>query len=231
MNYLPLPDELLRKVIQYIHPIFEYQKYYESLKYYNKTLEDLEESMYNNTEQGYNSNIAERIINTTEIARLSCLQLEYLQEIENFVKINPLFERPTDSTNFTENQYKLQFERHINRGSWQRLEENIYIHRGMWHHPDKHNEINIFNDINVLHFTGTIRDLIFACIMNNVRGWKTSFNDFMLKKYFINTAISPVKEMHYIQFVNYYYNDNAIRKDKEKRVPKRSTLIKKLIGL
>jgi len=233
MNYLPLPDELLRKVIQYIHPIFEYQKFYKNLNYYKETSEDLDNSVYNegSATADLGNNISRCIEHTEEIASLSCLRLEYLREINDFVKTNPIFENPSAVPKISENKYKMQFEQHINKRKMVQLEGEIVIHRGMWHNPDERGEICVFDDINVLHSTGTIRDLIFACIMNNMRGWKTSFNDFMMKKYFINTAITPVKEIHYIRFINYYYSDNAIRENMAKRIPKRSTLIRKLMRL
>jgi hypothetical protein len=228
MNCIPLPDELLHKVLRYINPIFEYQKYYKNLK----DFEDTESELYGSTHDLQNihhHNIAELIETTEEVASLSCLQLEYLREIEDFVKKNPKFTRPTDVPNFAKNQYKLQFDRRINKKNAKRLDEEIVIHRGMWHNPDERDEICVFDDINTLHSRGTIKDLIFACIMNNVRGWKTSFRDFVLKKYFINIAISPVKEIHYIHFVNHYYSDNTLAI--ENRVPTRATLIRKLLRL
>ena len=36
MNNIPLPNELLRKIYQYIHPIFEYEKYICALKHHEE---------------------------------------------------------------------------------------------------------------------------------------------------------------------------------------------------
>lgn len=231
MNYLPLPDEILKKIFQYIHPIFEYKKYVDNVNYYNEISENLSERLYSHEHVMHVGTVQERIISSTDVATISCLQLEYLGEIEAFVKRNPRFQRPATYNNLSFIQYKKQFEVYISKKNLKRLENNLYIHRGEWFHPNEKDEINIYNDINVLHQSGTIRDLIFACIMNNVRGWKTNFQDFMLEKYFINTAISNVYEGHYINFVNYYYNDKNIKKYNNKFVPTRKSLIKKLLRL
>ena len=231
MNYLPLPDEILRKIYQYIHPIFEYKKYIDSVKDYKEISKNFSEMIYTHDERMLFGDIKVRIDSCTEMASLSNLQIKYLAEIDNFIKKNPLFLRPVVSNNLTPIQYKRQFDIHISINNLKRLEKNLCIRRGEWFHPNKRDEINVYNDINVLHKSGTIRDLIFACMMNNVRGWKTSFGEYMLKKYFINTSISKVYEIHYINFVNYYYSEENIQEHNSKYVPERSKLIKKLMKL
>lgn len=231
MNYLPIPDEILRKIYQYINPIFEYKNYVDKVKDYKEYLKNFSEMIRTHRETMFYRNIKVRIDSCKEIASISCLQIEYLAEIEDFIKKNPLFQRPAMSNNLTPIQYKRQFDLHITIHNLKRLEKNLCILRGEWFRPNERDEINIYNDINVLHKSGTIRDLIFACMVNNARGWKTSFDEYMLKKYFINTAISKVNEIHYINFVNYYYSEKNIQEHNNKNVPERSSLIKKLIKL
>ena len=232
MNYIPLPDELLRKVVQYIHPVFEYVEYYKNVNGYNKASEALDDSIGEYSDVMYEASIETKIANVTNIASLTCIQLDYLCDINNFVKENPKFYRPTKNSDLTQFQYKRQFDTGITDSNMIRLIKNTMLWRGEWHLPDQPSEINTFNDINVLHQVGTIRDLIFACMINKVRGFKTAFNGFMLKKYLINTTISKVYETDYINFVNYYYSPTAIRKGRSRAVgKKRTTLVKKLMEL
>jgi hypothetical protein len=232
MNHLPIPDELLRKVFQYIHPIFEYAEHYKNVSNYREASEALEDSISDYSDVMYEGEIESKITNVTEIASFTCLQLEYLCDIKNFVKENPKFHRPIKNRDLTQFQYKRQFDMHITERNMVRLGKNTVLWRGEWHHPDQPSEINTFNDIHVLHQTGTVRDLIFACMINKVRGFKTAFNDFMLKKYLINTAISKVYETDYINFINYYYSPTAIRKGRSRAVgQKRKALVKKLMKL
>ncbi len=41
MNYLPLPNEIIRIIYQFVHPIFEYQKYIRALKKHEEEQECL----------------------------------------------------------------------------------------------------------------------------------------------------------------------------------------------
>lgn len=232
MNYIRLPDELLRKVVQYIHPIFEYAEYYKNINSYNETSKALEDAISGYSDVMYEGTIETKITNVTDIASFTCLQLEYLCDINNFVKENPKFHRPTKNSDLTQFQYKRQFDTGITDSNMNRLIKNTMCWRGEWHLPDQPSEINTFNDINVLHQVGTIRDLIFACMINKVRGFKRAFDEFMLTKYLINTTISTVYETDYINFINYYYSPMAIRKGRSRAVgQKRKTLVKKIMKL
>ena len=137
MNYLPLPDEILRKIYQYINPIFEYKKYIDIVKDYKEISKNLSEMIYTHDERMLFGDIKVRIDSCTEMASLSNLQIKYLAEIDNFIKKNPLFLRPVVSNNLTPIQYKRQFDIHISINNLKRLEKNLCIRRGEWFHQTK----------------------------------------------------------------------------------------------
>ena len=75
MNYLPLPDEILRKIYQYINPIFEYKKYIDIVKDYKEISKNLSEMIYTHDERMLFGDIKVRIDSCTEMASLSNLQI------------------------------------------------------------------------------------------------------------------------------------------------------------
>ena len=210
MNAIPLPDELLRIIYRYINPIHEYVHYLDTLNEYEDTVYNITAYMNDMNEVTFaRENIRARISTSSGLAAYACLQLEYLTEIEGFVKNNPRFARPTIKDELNEYQYKCQFDTTLTKQSLWRLENNIKIRRGIWEDPDEQTEINIVNDINEIVRNGSVRDLIYACITNNVHGFKG-----VLKRKITDGLISDSK---IIRFINNNYppeinRDLALRK-------------------
>lgn len=55
MNCIPVPDEILKKIIQYIHPAFQYEKYVKDRNNYKSTTTRIERFMHDHDEIGYGS--------------------------------------------------------------------------------------------------------------------------------------------------------------------------------
>ena len=233
MNYLPLPNELLRKIIQYIHPIFEYEKYIKSLYSYTSSSEKLNYFILIQDQILFgNGSISDRLDNSVEISKWASFQLEYLKKINSFIMKNPLFKRPNDSIELNEHQYRVQFDITYRESNMIRLENNIKIRRGTWHEPNSSNEINIINDINIIHIEGTLYDLLFAGLVNMIKisGLTEEFYKFMLDNYYLNTSIQRVDEIYYMKFINEYCNF-AIKNNNPTYLPCKKTLIEHLMKI
>lgn len=233
INLTLLPDEIVKKVFQYILPIYEYEVYCKNIYEYNQS-----SANFTNAIQAYNEitnygTIDLKLNNTTEIALIACIQLEYIDEIKNFVNRNPLFKRPLLNQNLSCNHHRKQFDIHYTTYNISCLEKYVEFRRGVWFAPDEPEEINLINDINTLHKEGSLKDLLFACFVNNINLGQvnTLFDNFMLQYRFINTSIQKVYEADYIRFINMYYSDRAIKTRKITNIPSRKTLIERLMKL
>lgn len=223
MINLPLPDEIIRKIYQFILPIFEYTNYIQNIINSNNVNLELCDAMSDYTHSTYADSVCHQQTKITKLSALSCLQLEYITDINDFLCKNPKFVRPQASRDLTDSLYKRQFDVEISTTNLERLEKNVMIRRGLWDISDTSvSEIMIYHDINELMFNGSIPDLIFSCIINNIHGFKEP----------VRAKISwqrPETKFRYegdiLNFVNQYYMRTLTR------IPSRKTLIKKLMKL
>ncbi len=231
-----LPDDIIHKIYRYINPIFDYTNYVENMKNFHTITENVS-TMYNdfyNSDVVHHRDIHQNLLFVSVAAQMTNLQLKCLQKINEFIKQNPKLERPANYEDLDQYQYKKCLETHIHYSQMPRLEENINVRRGIWFKPNTNEELMVVHDIvNTLQY-GTVSELIYACIVNNVKGFKTALRDYTLKKLFVNIDIQPLQDKHIISFANYYYNENAIlsySRDDLKKVPHKSKLIKRLMEL
>ena len=217
MYNIPLPLEILEKVNEYLNPVFNYKKYIQNIKIYNQTVEDFEalptkskkQYLHKINKEKHNSEIIETLEEKYEIIIISLKQLQYLIKIDEFIRKNPKFLRPVLKKNSTK-YYREQFGVYYTEKNMSRMEANLRITRGIWQGPIDGQEINIINDINILHKEGTLKDLSFACLINNVGYIVEEFDDYMLNELFLNTSIQSVKERYYIWFCSKWRWKNEI---------------------
>ncbi len=226
MNALLLPDEILRKIYQFIHPMFEYEKYITNMHASNDVSLDLCQ-LCNDAGELLLSGSAELKLNAVDmLAASACLQSEYLYEINTFLKGNPKFIRCSHSTHLTKFYYKRQFDPEITSFNMKRLEKNRIIERGLWEYPDTDKELLYFHDIVEILQNGTLRDLIYACIINRVDGFKHVTQK--CRKDIIRC------EKDIVNFIDKKYlssNTGGASSKKCSRLPSRKSLVKKLMNL
>lgn len=196
-QFIPLPNELIRKIYGYIHPAFEYQQYVKDVDGYNDTKFEMCFLCKDHKRITYNGNTAHKLNNVEEIAAYASLQYEYLKAIHRFIELHPRFVRPSNSDDLAEYQYKRQFDTEIVMENMKRLDKNNNIRRGMWMQPDEKTEILLFHDINKILFHGTTRDIIYSCIINNVRGFKNALKQDLAGKIKNDKSIVAFINRHY----------------------------------
>lgn len=171
-QFIPLPDELVRKVFGYILPIFEYAEYIRCMKGYNDTQLDMTLLCHDCQDMLYEGSAARKLDILDSLTILGEVQKKYLVVIKAFLEKNPRFVRPGRSDELTSNQYLRAFDYEITESNMERLEKNICVRRGLWEYPDTKREILLIHDIPEILFHGTTRDLIYSCIVNNVREFR-----------------------------------------------------------
>ena len=229
-----LPDELMRNIYTFINPINEYTKYVKALDSYNTLTEDASQLYQDFDEMSPACDMDETINYITCSASISCLLLENLQDVSEFLKKNPKFQRPKKYNLLRDFQYKKHMEHSLSRVQAYRLERNINNRRGVWIKLNRGDELIMYHKIDYILQNGTTADLIYACIINNVKGFKTALRDYALKKLYINMDIQPLEDKYIARFVNYYYSTLSLKNysDSERKyIPKKNTLIRRLMAL
>lgn len=187
MSNITLPDEIIRKIYQYILPIFDYEKYiialreHDNLWYTRKLLIHASKRMINsNIKYNYN----------TQIHDISIMMNSKLKIIQNFIKKNPMFKRPFMHEDLNYGQYKIAWEYEYNKNRIPLLEANIMKYRTVRCLDKCSEEFNIlkYQDINNWFRNCTIKDVEYACTQNNI-----PFNSLKNKKK-LNKNIS---NLHY----------------------------------
>lgn len=198
-----LPNELLRKIFGFILPIFDFARYVRNTKGYNETRLDMLILCQECQDMIHDGDIYQKMENMDHIGAYTALQMEYLGEVKSFLVKNKRFERPGKSCDLTEWQYLRAFDTEVQEFSMERMEKNIWLNRGLWEHPDTKQEIMVQHDIPEILLNGTTRDLIYSCMINNIRGFKTAFKNFLKK----NPKMSRRNDNAVICFINEKYSD------------------------
>ena len=226
MNALPLPDEILRKIYQFIHPMFEYEKYITNMRNSNDIELDLCQLCNDAGELLYSGSVELKLNAVDMLASSACLQSEYLYEIKYFLNKNNKFIRPGGRSALRKYYYKNQFDPEFTEQNIERLENNRIVERGLWENPDTDKELLYFHDIVEILQNGTLRDLIYACIINRVDGFKHVTQK--CRKDIIRC------EKDIVNFIDKKYlssNTGGASSKKCWRLPSRKSLVKKLMNL
>ena len=203
-QFIPLPDELLHKVYGYILPIFEYAEYVRNMEDYKSTQIHMAFMCRDHHTMMYEGSVEMKLDNIKEISRYARRQKKYLLAMTRFLEKNPRFVRPCDSNDLTEDQYFRAFDADIAVLNMKRLENNITLRRGLWEYPDTEREVLLEHDIPELLFNGSVRDLIYACIINNIRGFGEGLKNDMKKR---GIPMDKCYVSDIIRFINMNYID------------------------
>jgi len=207
MNNLPFPDELIRRVYSFIHPVFCYTQYVKNIRGYRDTLYELEYECQLYQNNLLSSSIEDRKDNIMCMGSYVELQSAYLEDIEAFLRKNPDFVRPGDPTELNEFQYKLSIDYRITKHNMDRLEKNLSLRRGLWCDGNweealvEENEIIMFASLTEILQSGSTRDLIYSCIINRVWGFKTAMTTYMKGRGLEDRFC----ENHIVEFINHRY--------------------------
>ena len=221
MNTIPLPDELVRVIYSYINPAFEYSKYIKNVRGYSETRQELCNLCDECQTVSYRGSAEDKLDNCVNIASYSCLASEYLESIGSFIDDNPKFKRDGIISNY---KYKTQFDYEMNEEKIEMIESDMSFRRGMWVYPDEIMEVLLFHGIPETLFHGSIKDIMYSCIINNIRGFKIA-----LGKYQRRNKIYHLSERDISKFVNEYYNN--LDWNKVDVVAYRKGLIRKLMKI
>ena len=149
MNHFPLPNELIRKIYQYIHPIYEYQQYLHALKKHEE-----EGNIFDNIlETRNNISYVESKINYFDvIASYAILMNIHLSYIHTFLNCNPAFKRTDDLRLLKQGQYKTMWDYEYDKNIIEYWDKNM---------------ISENNLVDVLK-NGSIDTIYYHCSLNNI---------------------------------------------------------------
>ena len=223
MNSIPLPNEIIRIIYKYINPIWEYVEYIENIKAYSTTKLELCILCNDCHSISYDGTTEEKIDNCLNISAYSCLATEHLTRIHTFINRNPKFKRGVNEDHLATHQYKKQFDHEISKENVRRMEFNISIHRGAWAYPYRSIEVLLFHSIPYVIFEGTLIDIVYSCVINNVKEFEPS-----LREYMSAHKIEKPNEKVMVDFVNFYcaawsagrFNDTYYRQSLIKKLMK-----------
>ena len=168
VSYLPLPNEIIKKIYGYVLPIFEYTDYMKNIAWYNDTNIDANYSCQMFQDLMMTGDPLEKLSNVLDIMDRVGLQQSYLVKINEFLEKNRSFVRPGCNCDLSEYQFRRAFDTEITEYNMKRMEDNIWIRRGMWCNPDEKNEILLYHDfVFMLHYKST-RSLFYSSIVNGI---------------------------------------------------------------
>ena len=169
MNCIPLPDELVRKVYGYILPIFDYVAYVKALTNHEAEEESLEHLI---NQRNNVTDIQDRIDYNDIIVTYTCLMNVDLYIIRDFLKDNPLFERPVHGAYLTDDQYKWRGSIVYCKNQVERMEHTIGLRRGRRESvvgADGNNHtILIYHKLEYMLKHGSLETIFHNCLANNI---------------------------------------------------------------
>ena len=177
MNYLPLPNELLRKVYQYIHPAFDYCMYRTALDRNRK-----EELIFKNMTECISNNMCSkaRIEYNNKLSQHLLMMNTNLTILSEFISNNPLFKRPYECKDLSEYQHKTALSNDYCENQIYRMEKNIWIRRGLWGNIKSKGleDVIIRHDIVYILHSGSLDEIKIACELNNISISRPFMNPF-----------------------------------------------------
>jgi len=169
MISLPLPDELLRKVYSYIHPVFDYTEFVNALSHHAEEEEafTLILDRRNNID-----NIDDKITYYDMITTYALLMNKHLSVVSKFLRTNPRFNRPDYGLLLNQTQYRWQWDWSILPGQAARMDNNMYLRR-LKHGTTTTNGYELHNimvqhDIVFMLREGSLATIINNCNINNI---------------------------------------------------------------
>lgn len=156
-----LPNELVRKIYQYIHPAFDYCEYIKNKQSYiieKPIMDSYYTDIYNNLDT------IEHTSDKMGVVFAYCaLMNDYLSKMKIFISKNPKFNRPPES-NDQIHQYITMWSTVYTLDQMISMEQNIMNRRRRWtqHNPPR---MGIGSVVDILTY-GSVNDLRYSCIIN-----------------------------------------------------------------
>jgi hypothetical protein len=157
-----LPNELVRKIYQYIHPAFDYCEYIKNKQSYiieKPIMDSYYTDIYNNLDT------VEHTSDKMGVVFAYCaLMNDYLTKMKMFISKNPKFNRPPESNYLSEHQYITMWSTVYTLDQMISMEQNIMNRRRRWtqHNPPR---MEIGSVVDILTY-GSVNDLRYSCIIN-----------------------------------------------------------------
>ena len=151
------------------------------------------------------------------------VQQNYLVEINEFLEKNRSFVRPGCSCELSEHQFRRAFDVEIADYNMERMEDNIWIRRGVWCNPDEKNEILVYHDFVFMLYHTSTRSLFHSSIVNGINFFP--YNDW---KELQSSKGNTADDDDVARFVNKMYPNINYSKSAEEL---RRVIVKQLMNL
>lgn len=158
MNHLPLPDEIIRKIYQFIHPAFEYEKYLRALTMHDEERTCFMNIIHNNL---YTQDLDGRINFNDIISSYSLLMNDSLLQILEFIGNNNRFIRPYKRTQLRLWQFKTAWQYQYEENHVYEIDNKLMSESG---HERTGRGKNLLHILKI----GRISELMYSCIENNI---------------------------------------------------------------
>ena len=158
MNSLKLPDEIIRKIYQFIHPAFEYEKYIQALTLHDEEKRCFMNIIHNNMQT---QDLTGKISFNGIVSSYALLMNDHLIQISDFLERNKLFTRPYYRTDLKFWQFKTAWQFCYKKEHILEMEECI-----TWD-TDHLTNTPVLNIVKLLR-NGSISELMLSCKENNI---------------------------------------------------------------
>lgn len=158
MNYLKLPDEIIRKIYQFIHPAFEYEKYLHALTMHDEEKKCFMNIIHNNMQT---QDLTGKINFNDVVSSYALLMNDHLIHISDFLEKNKLFIRPYNRHDLKIWQFKTAWQFCYKKEHISEMEDCI-----TWDTEHLTNT-SVLNIVKLLQ-NGSISELMFSCAENNI---------------------------------------------------------------
>lgn len=166
-----LPNEILRKIYQYINPIDEYHEYIKQIELYKKNKRCVDTTIFSSCIRSeFKSHTSET--NSIILLKKYCLKLENsMNYINQFIKKNPLFKRPNKISLLTEFKYKTTWDTAFTDNQIIKMNHDIIERRTISYWKPFYSNIQLKTNCEMLYLLryGDINDLRKSCFNNNIR--------------------------------------------------------------
>lgn len=165
-----LPDEIIHKINQFIHPIFEYCEYQHQIFQYKLNKRFVDTTLLSSCIRSEFRSL-ESETNTIVNIKNYYNKLEYsINYINQFIKKNPKLKRPNKTGFLSDFTYKTTWDTCFNENQIIHMENDIMDKRTIdyWHPFDVNLKLKLNCELLFLLRKGQINDLKKSCLLNNI---------------------------------------------------------------
>ena len=166
-----LPTEILRKIYQYINPIFDYHEYIKQIELYKKNKRYVDTTMLSSCIRSEFKSLSSET-NSIELLKKYYLKLENsMIYINQFIEKNPLFKRPNKISLLADYKYKTTWDTTFTENQIIKMNHDIIERRTISYWKPFYSNIQLKTNCELLYLLryGDINDLRKSCFNNNIR--------------------------------------------------------------